>query len=60
MASTQGFQPGSHWWEASALATAPSLDESKRKESSGEAKKELKKHGRGRKNDKQGDATGAQ
>ena len=60
MASTQGFQPGSHWWEASALATAPSLDESKRKESRGEAKGELKKHSRGRKNDRKDNATGAQ
>ena len=25
MASTPGFEPGSHWWEASALTTAPSL-----------------------------------
>ena len=25
MASTPGFEPGLHWWEASALTTAPSL-----------------------------------
>ena len=25
MASTQGFEPGPHWWEASALTNAPSL-----------------------------------
>ena len=25
MASTAGFEPGPHWWEASALTTAPSL-----------------------------------
>ena len=25
MASTAGFEPGPHWWEASALITAPSL-----------------------------------
>ena len=25
MASTPGFEPGSHWWEASALTTAPPL-----------------------------------
>ena len=25
MASTPGFEPGPHWWEASALATAPPL-----------------------------------
>ena len=25
MASTLGFDPGPHWWEASALTTAPSL-----------------------------------
>ena len=25
MASTPGFEPGPHWWEASALITAPSL-----------------------------------
>ena len=25
MASTPGFEPGSHWWEASTLITAPSL-----------------------------------
>jgi len=25
MASTLGFEPGPHWWEASALTTAPSL-----------------------------------
>ena len=25
MASTPGFEPGQHWWEASALTTAPSL-----------------------------------
>ena len=25
MASTPGFEPGPHWWEASALTTAPSL-----------------------------------
>ena len=25
MASTPGFKPGPHWWEASALTTAPSL-----------------------------------
>ena len=25
MVSTSGFEPGPHWWEASALATAPSL-----------------------------------
>ena len=25
MASTIGFEPGPHWWEASAIATAPSL-----------------------------------
>ena len=25
MASTQGFEPGPHWWEASALTTAPPL-----------------------------------
>ena len=25
MASTAGFEPGSHWWEASALTAAPSL-----------------------------------
>ena len=24
MASTPGFEPGPHWWEASALTTAPS------------------------------------
>ena len=24
-ASTPGFQPGPHWWEASALTTAPPL-----------------------------------
>ena len=23
MASTPGFEPGPHWWEASALTTAP-------------------------------------
>ena len=25
MASTPGYEPGSHWWEASALTTVPSL-----------------------------------
>ena len=25
MASMQGFEPGPHWWEATALTTAPSL-----------------------------------
>ena len=25
MASTPGFEPRPHWWEASALTTAPSL-----------------------------------
>ena len=25
MASTPGFEPGPHWWEASALITAPAL-----------------------------------
>ena len=25
MASTLGFEPGPHWWEASALITAPAL-----------------------------------
>ena len=25
MASTPGFEPGPHWWEASALTTPPSL-----------------------------------
>ena len=25
MASTPGFEPGSHWWETSALTTAPPL-----------------------------------
>ena len=25
MASTPGFEPGPHWWEASALTTGPSL-----------------------------------
>ena len=25
MASTRGFEPGPHWWEVSALTTAPSL-----------------------------------
>ena len=25
MASTPGFEPGPHWWKASALTTAPSL-----------------------------------
>ena len=25
MASTPGFEPGLHWWEASALTTAPPL-----------------------------------
>ena len=25
MASTPGFEPGTHWWEASALTTAPLL-----------------------------------
>ena len=25
MASTLGFEPGPHWWEASALTTAPPL-----------------------------------
>ena len=25
MASTPGFEPGSHWWEVSALTTAPPL-----------------------------------
>ena len=25
MASTPGFEPGPHWWEASAFTTAPSL-----------------------------------
>ena len=25
MASTQGFEPGPHWWEASALTTVPPL-----------------------------------
>ena len=25
MASIPGFEPGPHWWEASALTTAPSL-----------------------------------
>ena len=25
MESTLGFEPGPHWWEASALTTAPSL-----------------------------------
>ena len=25
MASPPGFEPGPHWWEASALTTAPSL-----------------------------------
>ena len=25
MASTRGFQPGPHWWGASALTTAPPL-----------------------------------
>ena len=25
MASSPGFEPGQHWWEASALTTAPSL-----------------------------------
>ena len=25
MASTQGFEPGPHWWEASALTIAPPL-----------------------------------
>ena len=25
MASTPGFEPGPHWWEASALTTAPHL-----------------------------------
>ena len=25
MAMTPGFEPGPHWWEASALTTAPSL-----------------------------------
>jgi len=25
MALTPGFEPGPHWWEASALTTAPSL-----------------------------------
>ena len=25
MASTPGFEPGPHWWEASALMTAPPL-----------------------------------
>ena len=25
MASTAGFEPGSHWWEASALTTATPL-----------------------------------
>ena len=25
MASIPGFEPGSHWWEASALTTAPPL-----------------------------------
>ena len=25
MASTPGVEPGPHWWEASALTTAPSL-----------------------------------
>ena len=25
MVSTTGFEPGPHWWEASALTTAPSL-----------------------------------
>ena len=25
MASTPGFEPGQHWWEASALTTTPSL-----------------------------------
>ena len=25
MASTPGFEPGPHWWETSALTTAPSL-----------------------------------
>ena len=25
MASTPGFEPGPHWWEANALTTAPSL-----------------------------------
>ena len=26
MASGPGIEPGPHWWEASALTTAPSLD----------------------------------
>ena len=26
MASTSGFEPGPHWWEAIALTTAPSFD----------------------------------
>ena len=26
MASTVGFEPGPHWWEASALATVPPLE----------------------------------
>ena len=25
MASTPGFEPGPHWWEASALTTAPPI-----------------------------------
>ena len=25
MASTPGFEPGPHWWEASALTTVPPL-----------------------------------
>ena len=25
MASTMGYEPGPHWWEASALTTVPSL-----------------------------------
>ena len=25
IASTPGYEPGPHWWEASALTTAPSL-----------------------------------
>ena len=29
MASTLGFEPGPHWWEAIALTTAPSLGPSK-------------------------------
>ena len=31
MASTSGFEPGPHWWEASTLTTAPSLDSQNQK-----------------------------